>query len=161
MKQQQKLLLIISLLVASCTSLVPLSIERQEYNGNNLRIDGLYYLPGEYYFFLFQNGVYFDGGSTGLNLNAIEELYFNKSFNKNVYILPYCWGIFNIQGNQINIEKWTSTDAFAPYKTTKFSGQVLNDTTLIINHPASSIGSDTFYFHQFMYKPDSTNKFIK
>jgi len=46
-----------------------------------------------------------------------------------------------------------------PAKKGRTKWVVLNDTTLLWDHP--SIGRDTFYFHYLPVKPDSTNRFIK
>jgi len=143
-----------------CDTRDRLHLARQDYTGDNLRLDGYYYSELHYeYFFLYSNGVFINGGGGTTDIE-IEKMYKNKTFNMNLYNLPYRWGVFRIVGRTIWIEKWISGD-MGPYKTIDFNGLILNDTTLLINHPAKSIGRDTFHFYKFNYKPDSTNKFIK
>ena len=163
MKKPQTLILLISFLVASCVGLVSLSTERQIAANNSIRYDGFFYNePDLAHIFIYKNGIIYTWvGGPGYLLEDFDKYYSNLDNYETSYDLPYCWGVYNIQGRMINFEKWTSTDAFAPYKTTKFTGEIINDTTLIINHPAKSIGIDTFYFYKFEYKPDSTNKFVK
>lgn len=140
-----------------------LQIERKNYSGANLRIDGVYYNNHQKaHFFLYRDGVFFDGG-TGFNgsINELIKFYSQKENYRTAYELPYRWGVFKIENDEILIEKWVSGDAFGRYITSKFSGVIINDTTLLLNHPAEVIGTDTFYFHKFSPKPDSTNTFIK
>jgi len=140
-----------------------LQIERENYSGTNLRIDGVFYNnPQKAHFFLYRDGVFFDGG-TGFNgsISDLIKFYSKKENYKTAYELPYAWGVFKIDNDEILIEKWVSGDAFGRYTTSKFSGVIINDTTLLLNHPAAVIGTDTFYFHKFLPKPDSTNTFIK
>jgi hypothetical protein len=140
-----------------------LSLKRIDFNGNEIRLDGFYYNePNKAHFFLYRNGVFFDGG-TGFNgsLVDMEKFHSNIENYKTAYEVPYFWGVFRISTGEIQFAKWVSSDEFGRYTTTQFNGKIINDTTLLINHPAEMIGSDTFYFHRFSPKPDSTNNFIK
>lgn len=139
-----------------------LSLEKQDYSGNALRLDGVYYNNKHLaHFFLYRNGVMFNGGS-GFNghIGDLITYYLNPENYKNAYILPYKWGVFVVNNHDILFEGWHSSDAFGGYPVTRFDGVILNETTLLINHPAKMIGQDTFYFYPFCPKPDSTNVFI-
>lgn len=163
MKTNLKFLLFVSLIVAGCTGLTPLSIERQHVINNGIRYNGFYYNePDLAHIFFYENGIIYTwSGGPGYLLDDFDKYYSNPENYKTSYDIPYCWGVFNISSQRIEIEEWVSSDAFAPYKTAKFSGLIINDTTLLINHPAEMIGTDTFYFKKFSFKPDSKNKFIK
>lgn len=140
-----------------------LGIERQNYLEKNLRFDGIFYNnPEKAHFFLYRNGVVYIGGA-GFNgqLSDLCEFYQDYNNYKNTYVLPYSWGVFNVQDKRIIIEKWVSGDAFGRYTTTHFSGDIINDTTLLLNYPAKAIGIDTFHFYSMRYKPDSINNFIR
>ncbi len=156
-------LVILVTLSSSKCSRDDLRIERQNYSGATLRIDGIFYnKPQKAHFFLYRNGIIYNGGA-GFNGSIKNLLEFYRTYEnyKNSYFLPYSWGVFRIDIDKIYIEKWVSGDAFGRYTTTKFDGVIINDTTLLLNHPAEVIGVDTFYFHKFSPKPDSMNKFIK
>jgi len=160
MKNSIIFILILVALSSGTCSMDNLQIERKNYSGTNLRIDGVFYnKPEKAHFFLYRNGVFFDGG-TGFNgsISELKEFYSNNENFSTAYELPYRWGVFIIENDEILIEKWVSSDAFGRYTTTKYSGIIINDTALLLNHP---IGTDTFYFQKFSPKPDSTNTFIK
>lgn len=161
----QKLIIFITIVVtlSSGTCTKDLQTARQDYSGTELRLDGIFYnKPGKAHFFLYQNGVFYDGG-TGFNGSVSEMLkfYSQQDNYRTAYELPYSWGVFKIENNEILIEKWVSGDAFGGYSTSKFNGVIINDTTLLLNHPAEMIGTDTFYFHKLFSKPDSTQIFIE
>ena len=156
-------ILIIATLSGGRCSKEDLQNAQQNYTGTDLRLNGVFYNePQKSHFFLYRNGVFFDGG-TGFNgsVDELLEFYSQKDNYITSYELPYSWGVFIIENKNILVEKWVSSDAFGRYTTTKFDGVILNDTTLLLNHPANFIGIDTFYFHQFSLKPDSMNNFIK
>lgn len=156
-------IMVIGILVGGRCSKEDLQIGQQNYKGSDLRLDGLFYNePQKAHFFLYRNGVFFDGG-TGFNgsIDELKEFYSQKENYLTSYKLPYAWGVFIVERNKILIEKWVSNDAFGRYTTKKFDGVILNDTTLLLYHPANFIGIDTFYFQQFYSKPDSINDFIK
>lgn len=157
------LIIIIGALTTAKCSRDALKIERQDYTGNNLRIDGVYYnKPKKGHFFLYRNGVFYDGGSRfNGSLDELKSFYSQKENYKKVHEIPYWWGVFIINNNEITIEKWISGDAFGRYKTTKYHGIIINDTTMLLNRPGGIIEPDTFYFHKISIKPDSTNIFIK
>lgn len=161
--QKSLFVLLIFVTLASGKCKDDLQLERQNHVRTTLKLEGLYYnKPQKAHFFLYRNGVFLDGG-TGFNgsVNELIQFYSQKEIHRTIYELPYRWGVFKIENDEIVIEKWVSGDAFGRYTTTKFDGVIINDTTLMLNHPAEAIGVDTFYFHKFSPKPDSMNKFIK
>ena len=156
------LIIFVTLTSGKCT-LEDLTIERQNYSGTNLRIDGVYYnKPDKAHFFLYRNGVFFHGSpSFSGSVRQLLKFHSKKKNYSSTSIPPYFWGVFRIENNEIVIEKWMSGDSFK-YRTHKFGGKIINDTTLLLNnHPYFGIGVDTFYFYQCSSKPDSTNNFIK
>lgn len=155
--------MILGILSNSISCRDSLRITRQDYSGTKLRMDGIFYNePEKAHFFLYRNGVFFDGGAVfNGSVSELLNFYAQKENYKTAYELPYAWGIVRIENNKIIIAKWVSGDAFGRYTTTRFDGVIINDTTLLLNFPTKTIGADTFYFHKFSHKPDSTNKFIK
>jgi len=142
-----------------------LSLARQDNISNSLRLDGFYYNKTKYqfeHFFLYRNGVIFNGGFCGSynSVNQIVDFYNNISNYQQTMSLPYRWGVYQIDDDNIQFEWWRSGDGL-DYPTVKFSGKIINDTTLVLDYPARAVGRDTFYFHPFKNKPDSINKFIK
>jgi len=163
MRKALLFLIILGAMTSITCSRRALQTTRQDYLGTELRLDGVYYnKPQKAHFFLYRNGVFFDGG-TGFrgSVNDLMKFYSQKENYITAYQLPYAWGVFSIENNQILIEKWVSSDAFGIYTTTNFDGAIINDTTLLLNYPIKSIAVDTFYFHKLSEKPDSTNTFIK
>lgn len=162
MKTNLKFLLSVSLIVAGCTGLTPLSIERRDCLNDNLRFDGVYYNETTLkYIFFYQNGAFIRAAQSQGYFDHLKSYYSDYNNYKNIYILPYFWGVFKINDSSIIAEKWRSSDAFAPYATIRFSGKILNDTTIVFYNSGNSNTNDTFHFYKFFPKPDSTNKFIK
>jgi hypothetical protein len=156
----KNLFLFLILLGLSC-SLPKLSIEKQAIPRRTLKMQGFYYNKPDYWsFMLYANGVFNgDFGVSERNIYAASRQYTDSLYYKHGKDIPYCWGLFEIKNNNIiNIEHWQSRE-WAEYGITKFSGVIINDSTLLINHPV--VGKDTFYFHYLPIKPDSTNRFIK
>jgi len=149
------------LLIVAC-SLPKLGIQQHDVNTSGiLKIQGFYYNTPEYLSFMFySNGVVLCGFfSDSPDINKTIINYTDRSLYNYNYKIPYAWGLFEIkEDGMIKIEKWFSKE-WADYGITKIPGNVLNDTTLLLDHP--SIGRDTFYFHYLPVKPDSTNRFIK
>ena len=144
----------------SC-SLPKLSMKKKDIIGNPIKMHGFYFnKPDLWSFMFYRNGVF--RGDFGVedkrNIDYVTRTFTDSNYTKNDYKIPFVWGVFEIQGNNIRIEKWHSKE-WAAYGITKYSGIVLNDSTLLLDHPV--VGRDTFYFHYLPVKPDSTNKFIK
>lgn len=143
------------------------SLNRAEYNGNELRIDGYYASKaiGEDYSYLYvfyQNGVLLKPGVAENTDEYIQK--FVDGFNHNIKDF---WGIYQIQDSTIQVEfyKPKMTEGLPAYIKT---GKILNDTTFILtNEKRSKDGSEsraiseTYHFREYSPKPDSTNTFIK
>jgi len=153
-----------------------LTLERVDYLGSELRIDGYYYEyiyvngnpnpTGITPFFLYRNGIIF--GYVGVSIDRIDKL--EESFRNGEYVnnaKKYQWGVFQINGTQIRYEKWVPVEG--PLLACTYEGVILNDTTFVINkyYRALDAGKKVpseiyweFHFKQFSPKPDSTNRFI-
>lgn len=152
-------------LLFSCCKLFDdeLSIERTNYTGAELRIDGYYYSetfepPYPNYCvaksFFYRNGVKLGACSYDTTEMSVEEYYATLKKSK------LNWYVFKIEGNTITIEGWDNlTQTFKEY------GEILNDTTFRISKIERSGRTDKsnsiYHFKQFSPKPDSTNSFIK
>lgn len=154
-------LMLMTLLIVACSP-PKLGIHQHDVNTSGiLKIQGFYYNTPEYLSFMFYtNGVVLGGFFPDTsNINKTIIHFTDRSVYEYIYKLPYAWGLFEIkEDGRIKIEKWFSRE-WADYGIFKIPGYILNDTTLLLDHP--SIGRDTFYFHYLPVKPDSTNRFIK
>ncbi|MBV5343897.1 hypothetical protein JZU68_09975, partial [bacterium] len=159
MKTSKRILVnLLVLIVVSCScGIQKLSLNRQDNNTNRIRLDGFYYNNTKFqfeHFFLYQNGVVFNGGfcTSYESVSKILDFYNNPSNYNHSIDLPYAWGVYQINDDNILFEWWRSGDGL-DYPTVKFSGKVINDTTLVLDYPARAVGRDTFYFHPFKNKP--------
>jgi hypothetical protein len=142
-----------------------LSLERRPYLGEELRLDGYYYMAystseGEYHraYLLYRNGIIRYGGSAPdlRDLEAEFALYGGSRYD---------WGVFHVDGDGIKFERW-----YPPSKThTRAvirSGAILNDTTFVITESWRARGGErssleeTYRFRAFAPKPDSTSLYI-
>jgi hypothetical protein len=150
-----------------------LSLERIDYNGNELIIDGYYYKkdpnrPQLSALFLYQNGTILYGSAFNIdNTNEVEERYRNGNYATNAAKYKYDWGVFQINGTQIKYEKWVPTNG--PFPAVTYEGVILNDTTFVINKSYRALDAGKkaptehyweYHFKEFSPKPDSTNRFI-
>ena len=172
------LLIVVMLFFSSCdpfdvSKSDQLHLEKREYTGNQLRIDGYYYrYNNNKYFditFFYKNGIIV--APAGGGRNTIEEMdnYVMKSFiQKNDYKQSMLWwGAFNIEEDNIAFEKWYPSEA--PYKAAIKEGKILNDTTFLIIkryrlvdgvQTRVTVMDDEYHFREFSPKPDSTNNFM-
>ena len=150
-----------------------LTLNKVEFIGIQLRIDGFYYgRPTEDYqgllsyelFVFYQNGIMMLPGN--VEYKKMEE-YIVMISKPGTIEAKYDWGLFNIADKKISIEHWLP--AQCGYPAVLRTGEILNDTTFILNkmERRDSQGTtqkditQTFLFRQFSPKPDSTNNFIK
>ena len=155
-----------------------LTMTRTDYTGNQLKIDGYYYLKDSASYkdsmyrwvhggiFLYRNGIIRQVGSSGKNpidydvyISSIPET-FKKSGKLSV-------GVFLIQDKNIKIERWENTQ---PIKAYTYTGTIINDTTFHITERYRLLkGKKTelavenliYYYHRFSPKLDSTNLYVK
>ncbi len=152
-----------------------LSLSRQDYTGNQLKVDGYYsfnYTNEEDYvsiYFFYKNGVILSGGS-GLQreLPEKEEGFRNGTFDNKANSIKFLWGVYQIEGSNIKFERWYPSEK--PYRAYVNEGEILNDTTFRItqsyrtkNGKKTEVSeeNETYHFKAFSPKPDSTNAFIK
>ena len=166
----------LSMCMSCCSKIFPdekLSMQRKDYVGNELRIDGYYYRQEitEIYsrtmvMFLYRNGIVLSGGNfSTIDLNIVEEEMPNRynllKKNKNG------WGIFCINGNEIQCEQWVESPSGASLSIYRRSGYIENDITIHFTESYYSGRNETkqinevWHFKQFSSKPDSTNVFIE
>ncbi|HYF04491.1 MAG TPA: hypothetical protein VEC36_14000 [Patescibacteria group bacterium] len=160
---------------AGCGDDDPLSISKTEYSGNQLRIDGYYYYTFKAannqeklsdFYFLYRNGVILYAGTYPLgNVQYYESEFRSKIWNAGIKNSKTYWGLFSVQGNQIQFDHWYPSER--PYSAFARKGTILNDTTFTITERYSvtdrndKTASDEIYrFKQFSPKPDSTNPFV-
>ena len=149
---------------------IPLS-NREDYFGDQLRIDGLYHqISSDGYIrnvqFYYRNGIKLDI-EVNEDIKDPSALYSILTQEKIEYHRKrkYFWGIFKIKENEFLCERWdTPIDGNYVVKIT-WTGEILSDTSFIITkivQPQGSIeGRAKWYFYPYSPKPDSTNKYIK
>ena len=143
-----------------------LTLERKNFNGNEIRTDGYYYAfsktsTGESLgtiFFLYKNGVFlYLGSPKAAVISDLEQYIRQHNTTTGIPTDRESWGVFQIEGNQMSIERWLITSGGKiPAKV--FQGQILNDTTFKMEL-FSTI--ETWKFRPFAPKPDSTNAYVK
>ena len=150
---------------------IPLSNVREDYIGDQLRIDGLYYQkPSNGYInyvqFYYRNGIKFQMSFSGevtdpTDLASIltkEKIEFHRKGK-------YNWGIFKIKDNDFLSEHWDTPIDGNYVATITWTGEILSDTSFIITkivQPQGVFeGRAVWYFYPYSPKPDSTNIFIK
>lgn len=178
MKVLNKLILIIGLLVfATCKldkeNIEDLTIPLQSYNGNELKTNGYYYRISQdnmgntayEIYFLYRNGVLLYGGFPLLSeLSESELSYADGTYHAQVKNKTN-WGRYDINGNQIRLEKWfPSSGGAAPVY--MHSGTIINDTLFHLTVSRESHGNHSvkplnyhYHFKAFSPKPDSTNSY--
>ncbi len=147
------------------------SLTREEYYGDEIRIDGYYY---NYYTqgsdlasitIFYRNGIVIDGIG-GRSLIEFENSFSNGKFYQGVSKMKDVWGIYQVENNRIMIETIVAMGGVNRIAYTDY-GEILNDTTIYFYKHKESYKNifenmnDTLHFKQFSPKPDSTNVFIK
>jgi hypothetical protein len=188
----KNLLIVFVLLLNGCISFEPLINKKEVYSGQNLKTNGYYYifkdkeegrtLNEKQYntFFLYNDGIYYDANglsSFSFNISRLDSL--DLIVKKNITNLgkyeqlQYQWGVFNVRGSEIEIERWVTSSGGGAYPTRILKGEIINDRTihfhtLVGAHPVNTQSKkktikidETYHFRQFSPKPDSTNNFIK
>jgi hypothetical protein len=152
-----------------------LQLNRENYTGSQLRIDGYYHeqkpidSKGNSFFF-FRNGILLYGYSFSKNEQGDFEINWkNGQYENLVKQNKENWGVFVIDGNNIKFEKWyPSNSGYLPSFVKE--GSIINDSTFIITsfYRLTKKGkkreyeeiNETYRFVEFSPKPDSTNNFI-
>ncbi|WP_041627302.1 hypothetical protein [Owenweeksia hongkongensis] len=125
------------------------------------RTDGLYYRTyrdedgiNTKFFIPYQNGVCFGFWGNSAGLEDLIESINNGDFDR-YKDLPYIWGVYNVTGDSLTVEKWLSTGSLK-YPSYRYNAKILNDTTLLFDLPLFG----KMHFFPLEIKPDSTNAFI-
>ena len=151
-----------------------LSIAKEHYISNQLRINGYYYNnwgnpERSTIYFFYQNGVLLGGDSPLTSeISVREQEFINGTYYLNSKNVKYAWGVFNIENNVIKFERWYPSDP--PLKAYVRAGEILNDTTFMITESYRMYDgkktevhskNEIYHFKQFSHKPDSTNNFVE
>lgn len=167
-----KILLVATGFLFSCSSIFrwfdePLTLERQEYIGQEIRTDGYFYrsyMPGYYDFmFFYKDGVFYTSSAEAENISALDahifKVYSNRKSVKSS-TPPDGWGLFKIEGKGIEINRWHTGDGGR--KAGGMTGAILNDSTIEITrrHLLYDISwekevNEQFNFRSFPIKKDS------
>ena len=150
-----------------------LTMSKTSYTGNQLKIDGYYYLKDSASYqrfslamFFYRNGITRDVGGASESLEKYDAYIssINESFKE---VGKWTVGVFLIQDKNIKIERWELTQ---PYKAYTYTGTIINDTTFHITERYRLLkGKKTelavenliYYYHRFSPKLDSTNLYVK
>lgn len=171
-----KYILLSIILVGSCGVFrdAPLSLERQDYGGMEINLEGYWWKwvegslePRIFVLFLYDNGIVLSGLSFSINdIEEKEASYSTQMFRDLTLRSKTDWGVFQVDNEDIDIEMWVSSNN-GPLKTLVRSGEILDNETFLITSMLNNYSgettarNDTFYFKEFSPKPDSTNPFIK
>jgi len=152
-----------------------LSIAREPYIGNQLRIDGYYYQENDGKFYtmhcFYRNGIvlYLGGGFSLSQIIELENRIQDGSFYNDAKKLKTYWGVFKIENSNIKFERWYPSSG-GGLPTYVREGNILNDTTFVITESyrmkkgkktEAETRNESYYFKAFSPKPDSTNTFIE
>lgn len=160
------------ILLGGCdTDLRELTMSKEFYLGDDLRIDGYYYsnltsANDIGIAVLYRDGVCihtWGNPSDEDTLQYIEnEILLNEAYISKIKKVPTHIGVFQLTSPEMKFEIWEYRNT-----TNIHFGNIINDTTFIIkkrvNHRTRSTYSEklTYRFKQFSPKPDSTSRFIK
>ena len=169
----KKLIFISFILLSSCAKFVTwdeFSLQRMQYDGTQLRIDGYYYqIEGGMYdsgYCFYRDGCLLDMGGNSSSLEEMDAYVIREFINRSHDSKKQSWGIYVIRDNTIQFERYYITDDTKKRSYVR-EGTILNDSTFHITTSFRSGGSEQskkneiYHFRQFSPKPDSTNNFIK
>ncbi len=154
-----------------------LTLEREDYEGSELKLDGYYYEDivigsgekGKEVYFLYRNGILLYGTVLIGEDDVLLEMYRSGEYARDAQQSITNWGVFQIDTNIIKFDRWyPSSGGGAP--TAIKEGKILNDTTFHITEEYKikkgkkvdvvEVNS-IYHFKAFSPKPDSTNTFVK
>ena len=145
-----------------------LTLPKQGYEGNQLRIDGYYFNESDgrtQVFFYFRDGVVLDAGAVlNSNISFAEQEFMNGIYYNHAINYKYKWGRFIINGTTIKAELWKPNTG--PWEAYTSEGIVLNDTTFKMTKTWRSCKpkkvreyEEIYHFKKLAPKPDSTNRY--
>jgi hypothetical protein len=146
-----------------------LSMEQRPYHGDALRLNGFYagaYAsdgrePGGSVYFFYRNGAVRYVGTFNEDLTTITHDDFSSEKNND----RSHWGLFQVDGDRIAFERWYPANKGYRQAHVR-AGHLLNDSTFVITESWRSTGGErrakdeTYHFHPFHPKPDSTSRFL-
>jgi len=161
----------LSICMSCCSFLFPdekFSIQRADYNGNELKFDGYYYRQdtsgNTLILFLYRNGIILSTRAyPSCDLDYVENIMVDE-YDK-IRKDKTRWGVFIVEYDKIEYEKWTTPTESITVK--KGIGYIETDTTFRITENYFSYNNkkylvdEVYHFKQFANKPDSTNNYIK
>jgi hypothetical protein len=173
------LVLFLSLVMSSCKSdegLFPpdeLSLNRADYIGDELKIDGYYYndVDGTFFAptFFYRNGIFIYTGGAFDSFDKMDNYIKDEFISRSDYKESiFRFGLFLIDGNIIKFELIYPSSG-GPLKAFVNEGVILNDTTFLIQSSYRNQNgkitefreeNETYHFREFSPKPDSTNSFV-
>jgi hypothetical protein len=153
-----------------------LNLRRIDYSVSQLRTDGYFFgaanptssVPFANIYYLYRNGVFFTTEADDLDRAVVGTIEVDIA-NKFGQQIKSAWGIFQVNGNVIEIERWRSR-ANGCEGTIYEKGEIVNDSTFLITlreyrdkgkAAKSETPNSVFYFRPLIQKPDSTNNFIR
>ena len=151
----------------------PLTMQRVDFEGNELRTDGFYYgYPGTdsqgvlscRLLVFYRNGIVLLPGSTDFTNMEKYIIGLTKSDLKNI---KGFWGTFEVENHIIQIEYLTGGFCGSPVSLQTYT--ILNDSTLVLTNIMTKDGgrienekkNEVFHFRPLSVKPDSVNNIIK
>lgn len=151
----------------------PLTMQRVNFEGNELRTDGFYY--GDLFIgsqsttrckiiLLYKNGVALLPGTTDF---ANMENYIEVIRNSNQKNTKIIWGTFSVKDDKLQIENLPGGLCGSPVALRTYT--ILNDSTLVLTDIRIKDGStiedykknEVYHFRKLSVKPDSVNNIIK
>lgn len=111
------------------------------------------------FFILFSNGLcHFFLNWSGNTESVIDYLGKNNQLRNDS---PIGWGVFDIQGDTIDMAHWRVMDYSIEYNRLEIQGKILDSETIVIEKGWGFENETVFHFYPLKNKPDSTNRFIK
>ncbi|MFN3195593.1 MAG: hypothetical protein ACE364_06585 [Chlorobiota bacterium] len=151
-----------------------LTIDKEPYFGNELRIDGYYYY--QYYgnenekytqiLFFYRDGVIFDGAIFPKdNFESIEQYFIDNEHVKSTAD-SWVWSTFKVNKDSLVYERWNPPTVSQGPEPILYYCEIINDSTFKVYKQKLHSQKEfdkvnlTYHFRQFDHKPDSTNRFI-
>ena len=154
-----------------------LTLQRTDHTENQIRINGYYFrdvndtvdMPFANIIYLYKNGVYLTSDTENLdnarsgNIEAFEP-------NEIMRDTKRWWGVFQIVGDFIEIERWEPFQFGCESRTTYERGIIISDTLFTItsietlkngNSKSFKEVNNDYIFRSLAQKPDSTNQVIE
>lgn len=164
------------ILFGGCIGHQNLVLTRQNNLSQQIALNGYFYTVwnNKYYdpIFLYENGVVLHGFNEKYELGidsldrklSSSSIIDNNDYEKEV---RYIWGLYQIKGDSITIERYAVPIFGERYQTYVGKGVIINNQRFVLTHVRfikdgrEKAIRDTFNFRPLPVKPDSTNNFIQ